>query len=290
MKRLVVYANPTYDVIGGSIRVGGPAYYAVMGARVYGYEVAVYGAVGRDGHRAIVEYRRVGVRFEKLVFNVDEATTRFRIEYEGDRRTLFVEEPGPVLAHVEERRPRIVSPVLGELPRSTLQRLVGGAYLDVQGLVRRRARGVVEYVEGACLWLLEADNKPRAIHGDTGEIRACFAGRVGEAVRRLSREGVELIITMGYRGLLIANGDEVYRVGAWGPKSPDPTGMGDVFLAAYAAGREEGLEPLDAARRAAIACGLRAAGLTPKDEEIEKHEREVRVERVSWDTVGELLG
>lgn len=289
MKRLVVYANPTYDVIGESVRVGGPGLYAAFGAHIHGYEVAVYGAVGKDGHRAVIEYRRRGVRFEKLVFNVDVYTTRFRIEYHDDKRVMHVEEVGPMLTHVEERTPRIVAPVLGEIPRSVMKRLVKDSYLDIQGVVRSRSRGPLRLVKGACHEVL-SDVLPRAIHGDINETGICFGEKVVEEVKRLSREGVELLITMGYRGLILIYNDIAYFVASWGPKSSDPTGMGDTFLAAYAAGREDGLEPLEAVRYAVVTCGIRASGGMPSREEVERHVDEVKVSRIDWDTVSKLLG
>ncbi len=290
MKKLVIYANPTYDVIEGVVRVGGPGLYAVRGARIHGYEVAVYGAVGRDGHRAILEYRRVGVRFEKLVFNVDEFTTRFRIEYDGDRRRMVVEEPGPLITYVEERHPRVVSPVLGELPSSVLRRLVRGAYLDVQGVVRRRSRGPLQLVEGACRSVLDEDALPRAIHGDIDELRVCLGSGALEQLRSLTASGVEVLASMGYRGLILAYDEKVYRVYAWGPRSPNPTGMGDVLLAAYAAGRESGLDPLEAVKHAVVACGLWAEGREPSGDDVERHVGEVRIENVTWSDVEALLG
>ena len=292
MKRLVVYANPTYDVVGDEVRAGGPGLYAALGAAAMGYTVRVYGAVGGDGHGVIRAYveRRIG--FEKLEFHVDERTTRFRLEYVDGERRMEVLEVGPRLSIVEPREPRIVSPVLGELPKGYLGELFEGAYVDVQGFVRVRGRGPLRLERGACN-TLPWDREPRALHGDVGELATCFAAggaALAAVLRRLSSRGVEVLATMGYRGLVLYAGGEAYHVDAWGPRASDPTGMGDVLLAAYAAAREEGFSPLDAVRVAVVACGLRASGEEVRRDRVEEHVHEVRVRRLEAGADERLLG
>ncbi len=293
MKRLVVYANPTYDVMGDKVRPGGPGLYAAVGAAALGYRVRVYGAVGGDGHAAIKAYVDSGVGFEKLEFHVDERTTRFRIEYVGDERRMEVLEMGPRLSIVEPRDPRIVSPVLGEIPRHYLRELLEGAYVDVQGFVRVRQPGPLRLARGACNGL-PWDSGPRALHGDVNELMVCFdagsAAALSAALRGLAERGVEVLASMGYRGLLLYTRREVYHVDAWGPRAQDPTGMGDVLLAAYAAAREEGYTPVDAARVAVVACGFRAEGKEAKQSDVEEHLHEVRVRRLAPGSDEELLG
>ncbi len=257
--KLHVYANPTYDVIGGEVRVGGPALYASLAGRILGFRVYVYGAVGSDGHRALRVYASRGVRFGLIRFDLDSKTTRFKIEYVDGERRMVVEEPGPLYTSELDVEPRVVAPVLREFPRSLLPRLARRAYLDVQGLVRVRERGPLRYERGACSgdWI----HAPSAIHGDAAELSTCLGAGGDALVEKLlevSRAGVEVLATMGYRGLLLFEDGRVYRVKAWGPRTDDPTGMGDVLLSSYAYARNLGYDALTAARIAVVVCGYHA--------------------------------
>ncbi|WP_254537979.1 sugar kinase [Halomarina litorea] len=72
------------------------------------------------------------------------------------------------------------------------------------------------------------------------------------------REASEVVVTLGGEGAYVATADVAERV----PAVPvervvDTVGAGDGFVAGYLSGRLDGLEPLDAAKRAA-ACGALA--------------------------------
>ncbi len=292
--KLHVYANPTYDVVKGETRVGGPALYASLAGRILGFRVYVYGAVGVDGHHALRFYASKGVRFGLVRFDLDSKTTRFRIEYVGEERRMVVEEPGPLYTSEVDVEPRVIAPVLREIPRGLLSRLARRAYLDVQGLVRVRERGVLRYERGACNeeWLYAAS----AFHGDAAEIGTCL-GVEGEALLEklleISRAGVEILASMGYRGLLLFEDGKVYRVSAWGPRTSDPTGMGDVLLSSYAFARNLGYDALTAARMAVVVCGYHAMRRyeARSVEDIEREARGVRADHMSvTEAVNTLMG
>ncbi|AEM39354.1 hypothetical protein Pyrfu_1496 [Pyrolobus fumarii 1A] len=283
--RLHVYANPTLDVKGSRIEAGGPAIYAAIAGRILGFTVYVYGGVGRDGHRVIAEYVRRGVRFGKLIFSLDDETTRFHIEYRGDKREMIVESLGPLVRSTPIREPRIVSPVLREYPKPLLDQLLSDAFVDIQGLVRERRVGPLRLVKGACQEFNLS--KAKALHGDIDEMIVCFNDSLEAVLEKLSEltgEGVEILLSMGYRGLLLGYDGVWWHVRAWGPRATDPTGMGDVLTSSYAYARYIlGLEPIEAAKLAVVTCGLHArrtyegVGL----EDVRKFAKEVIASRVT---------
>jgi sugar/nucleoside kinase (ribokinase family) len=59
----------------------------------------------------------------------------------------------------------------------------------------------------------------------------------------------EVLVTLGPRGSLVFSGGPPERVQAIAVEA-DPTGAGDMFMAAYVAARNDGTAPADAARRA----------------------------------------
>ncbi len=259
-RELHVYSNPTIDVIGGGARAGGPGLYAALAARILGFEARVYGAIGGDGAWVLEEYTKRGARIGSVQMHLDDKTTRMRIEYRGPGRLILVEELGPLINTIPARSPRMVSPVIGEFEANLLHVLARGAFVDVQGVVRVRKRGLLELTHNPiCARLLE---DAKLVHGDARELGACTnSSSIPEMLEKLVTVSykVSIVLSLGYRGALYLENGEVYHIPAWGPETTDPTGMGDVMLASMVyLNAYEGLSLLDAVRVATVVCGLHA--------------------------------
>jgi ribokinase len=69
-------------------------------------------------------------------------------------------------------------------------------------------------------------------------------------------EGVVVVETRGPQGVVIRRGGEEEQIEAPAVEAVDTTGAGDCFNGVFAAGLAEGMDVVDAARRAAIAAAL----------------------------------
>ncbi|MDP6708508.1 MAG: PfkB family carbohydrate kinase [Alphaproteobacteria bacterium] len=124
--------------------------------------------------------------------------------------------------------------------------------VDVQGYTRRI---VEDRVEAALApGLAEVLNFADVVKAGAGE--ACLiagAATPADAAVRLAegRETTEVLVTDGARGVHLAIGGKIHRQPAPALADVDPTGAGDIFLAAYLAGRLIG-EPPESALRLAV--------------------------------------
>ena len=77
-----------------------------------------------------------------------------------------------------------------------------------------------------------------------------LAEEEAEVIGAVDRLGVpEVLVTYAERGSRVYTEGRSEKIGTW-PVAADPTGSGDVFSAAYLAGRSSGLAPVPAARQA----------------------------------------
>ena len=173
------------------------------------------------------------------------STATFGFTYDGDRRTMWMDELGDTWlpTEVPELRSRWIhiAPLSrGEWPVATVKALARRhrVSFDGQGLVRRPQIGPLELDDDfdrellRYVWVLKLADEEADVIGD---------------VRALGVR--EVVVTHGSRGSTVYCGGVAEDVKAH-PLDHDPTGAGDAFATAYIVGRNAGFGPVGAARRA----------------------------------------
>jgi len=90
---VAVIGNTARDVVdGGSPRVGGPAFYAGRALRVLGARARIVTRCAADDRRPLLS--RVIALGVPVAWSPGERTAAFRFSYEGDVRTMVVDELG----------------------------------------------------------------------------------------------------------------------------------------------------------------------------------------------------
>jgi len=228
-------------------QLGGPPTYAAASARLLGLEIDAVTKVGGDLPE---EFRS---QLEELGLKpvvVDEAeTTRFILDYRGGERRLSVEaicdDIKPEEVGDAPRDRVMLAPIIGEIPRETALRLMDAESLalDPQGYLRTLNRdGSIGLRPWLDLELLSAVD----VYKSTFRELRLITGVENplKALRRLNELGVgEAIATLGDEGAILSLRDEAYRIPAYRVEAVDPTGAGDVYLAAYLLERLKGGEP-----------------------------------------------
>lgn len=259
MRPLAVVGNLSLDrVDGGEPRPGGAPFHAARALRVLGRPALVaVKAADADRRRLLPPLVRLGL---PVLWRAGASTATFAFSYEGDRRTMLVEELGPAWTvddlHGLERVEWVHVGALArsDFPAATLAALARGrrkVALDGQGLARPARPGPL---------VLDADYDPEVLRHVSvlklaEEEAVTLVGEPGEnALRSL---GVpEVVVTLGSRGSLVFANGSLVGVPAR-PVDGDPTGAGDSFLAAYLVSRAAGYAPVPSARRAtAVVAGL----------------------------------
>ena len=246
MRPLALVGNLSLDrVDGGPPRIGGGPFYGATALRLLGRRAHVLAKCADSDRRSFLRaLAPVGV---PLTLVRAETTTAFSFSYDGDVRTMHVDDVGDVwqpsdVASLPPAGWVHVAPLLrGDFPPETLAAVARGrrVLFDGQGLVRRRCRGQLRLDAEFDRALLEHVSVLKL-----GEDEA----RVLEPVTQLG--AAEIVVTCGARGAIVyAHGDET-RVAAHPIAGVDPTGAGDAFATAYAVSRAEGFRPAAAARRA----------------------------------------
>jgi sugar/nucleoside kinase (ribokinase family) len=256
MRAVAVIGNLARDLVdGGPPRVGGGPFYAAQALRLQPIPGRVVTKCAEvDGGVLLPDLLALGVPVE---WRPGAATSTFRLDYQGERRRTVIEALGETWSPDEATG--WVSDALGDaewvhvaplartdFPPETLAALADGRRLslDGQGLVRPGRVGELRP---------NADYDPALLRHLqvlklAEEEAAAVLDRIdGEHVRAL---GVpEVLVTLGPRGSIVFAEGGVERVQAIAVDA-DPTGAGDVFMAAYIAARSTGIAPVDAARSA----------------------------------------
>jgi sugar/nucleoside kinase (ribokinase family) len=223
-------------VDGGLPRLGGAPFYAAKALRVVGQPGLIATKIapedsGRGLHAlGVPVYSRPAAR-----------TISFRIENDGDRRTMEIEEVGETWTP-EDARGWLDEALLqadwvhagaltrADFPAETLALLHRGRIVsfDGQGLVRPGVKGQVR---------LDADYDPEVLrHVDILKLSEEEAGTLGLAFddRSLRSLGVpEVVVTLGSRGSVVFADGLAEHVPVMPFHARDPTGSGDEFMAAY---------------------------------------------------------
>jgi len=232
---------------GSRVQLGGPPTYAAATARLLGLGIDAVTKIGGD---LPWEFRaKLGMLGLKPIVAEGCETTRFILDYRGGRRRLSVE------AVCESIRPDevgdasgdavMLTPIIGEVPRETALRLRGADILalDPQGYLRAlNPDGSMVLRPWLDLELLSAID----VYKSTLRELRLITGveKPLSALRRLHVIGIEeAIATLGDEGAILSLGDEAYWIPAYRVEAVDPTGAGDVYLAAYLIERLRGGEP-----------------------------------------------
>jgi sugar/nucleoside kinase (ribokinase family) len=258
VKPIGIVGNLSRDRVDGSKpRVGGGPYHCGRALRALGRSgVLVAKSAEADRRELLTPLVCLGL---PVRWHAAASTAEFTMRYEGDARTMWVEQLGEPWTP-EEAEGWVANALAGidwvhvaplarsDFPSETLTVLGRGRRLsfDAHGLVRRPTTGPLE---------LEADYDANVLDQISllklaeDEAELLLDGLDAKALRNL---GVpEVVVTFGSRGSLVYSAGRLERVTARSiPGEVDPTGAGDAFAAAYVAARASGQAPSSAAHRA----------------------------------------
>lgn len=233
------------------LKAGGAATYAGLTYRRHSMPTVIVCNVAPAEDAILAPLRRLGIEVNN---GRTEHTTRFVNREQPNGRT----QSAPALAapigwgQITAVRDRVDCLHLGPLhpgdidPQafSGLQRSSALIVLDAQGLTRRIARGRI--AAGASEHLAAALRAADVVKTDAAEFEVIRAACGADIEALMERYGIaEWIVTRGPEGgsLHVRGGrNQLYAPVRVGPPS-DPTGAGDVFLAAYAVARFRLLQP-----------------------------------------------
>ena len=246
---IILVGHVVKDLVGDGWRPGGGVTYGAAQARKLGFDVAVVtscaGDIDPDAIVPGVEWRIVP----------SEQTTTFENRYEGSlRRQRVLAQATPLdltSVPVAWRSAPIVliAPVLDEvselLPRElhTAQTFLG---IGAQGWLRRVEDGIVRlnWAAPTAMWL-KGDAVFLSDEDVAGADIESWRPRVPLLVQTRGRYGATVWHEYGWHDIPAFEVDEV-----------DPTGAGDVFMAAFAVRYRETGMSLEAGRFAAAAAAL----------------------------------
>jgi sugar/nucleoside kinase (ribokinase family) len=269
-------------------KLGGATTYAGITYRRHGVPTRVVTNVAAADRPIIERMQREGV---EVACGASAATTRFVNRVEGGVRSQHMPAwASPITAeqarvalqsascvHLAPLHPADIDPSVIDMLHGSRLRVV----LDAQGYVRRIARGrrVAAHVCNALASALRAAHVVKTDFHELNTILNSYGSTLLEAIQEF--QIAEWIVTRGERGGFIQDvGGTLYPYDALAAEPlVDPTGAGDVFLAAYTAVRVFGRKPIgDAARHAARTAAAHAAG------------RYVRPARLNWIDKGFACG
>jgi sugar/nucleoside kinase (ribokinase family) len=212
--------------------------YASLGARALGASVVVGSKVGTDLRKKhLIWLKRQGVN-TSYVHRTDGATTTFRINYEGEVRSMWtVCRCPPITRRDLENFPQSSSlhlgPILNEIPQpvaSWLSERDAITSLDPQGYLRRTLRdgrvGRVKWRDRKLLNRLDVLK--------LSEDEAAVVLDKKPSSRKLMRLGPRVVlITRGGSGTMMWSEEQgLFRVPAFKTHVRDPTGAGDALVGA----------------------------------------------------------
>ncbi len=253
MRRLGVVGLVSLDRVDGGIpRLGGAPVYAARTLRLLGHEAVVATKLADE------DRPRVAALGVPVAVHAAARTIGFRIENDGERRRMEIDELGEPWSE-EEARGWLTRALAdadwlhagaltqADFPAETLALLSRGRVLslDGQGLVRRAAVGKL---------VLAADYDPAVLrHVDVLKLAREELEALGlELVESsLGSLGVrEVVVTLGRAGAVVYADGLAEHVPTIPLDGVDPTGAGDSWTTAYLAYRRRRHSPVSAARLA----------------------------------------
>ena len=242
---LTVCGNLTLDEIVGRTGVhlvpGGSALYASTAAAFLGSKVRIITNVGHDYPKEALRWLNGRGINLALVKKTQGPTTRFRITYVNGSRYLWLLQRGLSIRLKLPKGPvrgAHLGPVFNEIPGSlvrAIRRSSGFLSLDIQGLVRRAARGgLIEIARNELEDTLRLCDLVKASVKESGVTFSTRSPRI--AIDSILATGPRFaIVTLGSQGALVgsSNGGKFLVPAFPDPEIIDPTGAGDVFVGSW---------------------------------------------------------
>jgi sugar/nucleoside kinase (ribokinase family) len=245
---VAVVGHVTNDVLEEGLRPGGAALYAALTAQALGAEVTLLTRAGPD-----FVGRSLLARLGRVELLPASRTTAFDERYRHGRRTVrLLAHAGPLEVTPPPADLVIVCPVADEVPLALLssarpRRLLAAG---LQGWLRAFARdGTASPRRPADLGAFAACGLVSLSEEDVAGLGPELLADLRVAVRRVA-------LTAGASGARLDGPDGVLHLPPFQVASVDPTGAGDVFLAALAVRLAAGDVLVDAGAWAACAGAL----------------------------------
>lgn len=252
----------------GLLKLGGVTTYAGLAYRRHGLPTWVVTRIAAAHRPLLARLDAAGIRVHAAA---SEHTTHFINHVSGNQRRQQIPFcAAPIRwAQVREVLDQVDCVHLGPLHPEDIEREVFVLLRDVpilvvadlQGLARRTAFGRV--VAGASPALPSALAAADVVKTDADELATVLAALGGGVTGLMRKFGIrEWVVTDRDRGGLVFGPDgQRHTYAAPAAAGGDPTGAGDVFLAAYTAARfSEGLGIAPACTQAASAAACHVAG------------------------------
>lgn len=249
MRNIAVIGNLARDTIDGAPpRVGGAPFHAARGLRLLGGGSRIIARCAEADRRALVPpLSALGI---PVTWLPSPSTTAFEIRNHDEGREMTVGDvgaPWTVADAAAVGRAEWVH--LGGLTRADFPPDVLAALardrrlaLDGQALVRPALTGPL---------VLDADFDPEVLRHITAlKLNEEELEALGGEERALALDVPELLLTQASAGAVVIAGGVREQVHARRIETDDPTGAGDVFLAAYTWARASGHRPFSACSHA----------------------------------------
>ena len=263
---------------------GGPACYAGLTSRRFGFDVSLATRVGTDfpsDLRRMLENEKLMIPQKSVV---NDPTTKFRISTENDSRQLAIHAMCLPIDPNDIENMKVdcwlVSPVYDEVTPEVLQAIKKNhgsknfVMLDPQGFMRRADNdGKITLVDKIDLDL----NGIRAVKVDQAELSALTGGQTGlDGMRALQHRGIEFVLSTIPNEVHLLHKSTHYWAKIKEIDTPDSTGAGDILCAAFCCAYIKEKDPLWAlcfgagAVRAALETGNSGLGKVPSYPKIEE--------------------
>lgn len=263
--------------------LGGAPTYAGFALASLGRDVGIVSKVGQDFPEYFPPlFGKFGLNTEGIL-TTPGVTTKFENTYrEGGKREQVCKEMADPINSKDIPRSYLdaesfyVSPVVREVPVDTLSKISEGGgitMLDPQGLFRKvDDSGKVSLEKPSDLQDYLSNVDIVKIGNDEFQT---FEEPEEEVLENLIGMGPEVsILTLGGKGCVVCSDGEFTRIESLDVKVEDLTGAGDVFGAAFLSNYIDNEDPVQSAKFATVAAGLKIEykGSTgfPSEEEIKE--------------------
>lgn len=225
------------------VSIGGPPCYAGLVCSHLGVDVSALTKVGTDfPDDQMVWLARNGIVLGPGDRSSTRPTTRFKIEDDGEKRTLMLQSRCEDLSRAQLPEGRfnasLVSPLAGEISGPLLAEIAGRSdfvFLDPQGFLRSFDRSgavsISKLKDEGMLRLVDA------VKMDREEAEAITGkSEPGEAFAKLLSMGIRrAIVTSGGASCYVLDGGRMFTVPVPKVQVVDSTGAGDILAGAAAA-------------------------------------------------------
>ncbi len=249
---------------------GGKGANQAVAARLYGADVFMVARVGNDlfGPATIENFRKLGIdtTHVKLLDGFSSGVAPIFVEPNGQNRILVIKgandelKPVDVDAASETLKTADCIVLQFEIPLETV-------YYAVAFARKHGIRCILNPAPASTVDLSALSGLDYFIpnESEAGAITGIAVRSIDEAKRcaeKLLSQGIgRVIITLGSQGSLLAGPSLSEHIPPYTVKSIDSSGAGDAFIGSFAVLLAEGLDELEAVRRANLYAGLSTTGV-----------------------------